>query len=286
MAMESSAMPSESVQAELLYVTPASTDNRRFVAPSGERHTGEYTAHPVTVRNARTAGERFSLDVHGFTLVEQPTGVDFRNRVEIASVYTRECEKLLAALTGADLVLTAHWNFRSSGPIRAEHTYPPSSDVHLDFTPSAAERLARKVYDEMRPGGAPYSRFIFFGTWRPITPPPQDWPFALCDARTFPRGDGRAKPIVVVDTLPEGDALYAAIPNVAELVATTVMPYDARHEWWYFRDMTPSEVVVLKHHDSDASVAFRVPHAAFRDPTVSNAVPRESIELRAAAYFL
>jgi hypothetical protein len=30
MAMESSAMPSESVQAELSYVTPASTDNRRF----------------------------------------------------------------------------------------------------------------------------------------------------------------------------------------------------------------------------------------------------------------
>jgi hypothetical protein len=44
-------------------------------------------------------------------------------------------------------------------------------------------------------------------------------------------------------------------------------------------------VLVLELHDSDHSVAWRVPHTAFHDPSVRHRAPRESIESRSMAFF-
>ena len=57
------------------------------------------------------------------------------------------------------------------------------------------------------------------------------------------------------------------------------------HEWWYFPGMTRDEVLLIKLGDTDRTVAWAAPHAAFPDPGVHGAPPRHSIELRTFAYF-
>jgi hypothetical protein len=49
--------------------------------------------------------------------------------------------------------------------------------------------------------------------------------------------------------------------------------------------MRPDEALLFKLHDTDHDVAWRVPHTAFRDESVADAHPRESVEFRTVAFF-
>jgi hypothetical protein len=49
--------------------------------------------------------------------------------------------------------------------------------------------------------------------------------------------------------------------------------------------MTRDEIILLKFHDSDRSVAWRTPHTAFWDTSFPDRKERSSIELRSVAFF-
>ena len=59
------------------------------------------------------------------------------------------------------------------------------------------------------------------------------------------------------------------------------------HKWYYYPKMTRDEVLLIKHFDSDVRVTGRTCfHTAFDDPNAApDAPPRESIEVRAIAFF-
>lgn len=60
----------------------------------------------------------------------------------------------------------------------------------------------------------------------------------------------------------------------------------AGHRFWYAKGMTTSEAFIFKCYDSRKTAARFVPHTAFKDPTTPpDAAPRQSIELRAYAFF-
>ena len=63
--------------------------------------------------------------------------------------------------------------------------------------------------------------------------------------------------------------------------------YNPAHHWYYFPHLEPSEVILLKCYDSkDDGRARFTAHTAFEDPTSPpNAVPRESIAVRALVFF-
>jgi hypothetical protein len=63
--------------------------------------------------------------------------------------------------------------------------------------------------------------------------------------------------------------------------------YSSEHKWFYFPKMTPEEALIFKVFDTDPDAGIRfTAHSAFDDPdTGSDAKPRESIELRALAFF-
>ena len=64
------------------------------------------------------------------------------------------------------------------------------------------------------------------------------------------------------------------------------MTYDPEHRWYYVPEMTAQEVLLLKCYDSKIDGRSRfAPHTAFTDPnTPPNALPRESIEIRALVF--
>ena len=106
------------VQADISYVAPDSTINRRFVAPGIERNTGRYETHRVSIRDARGIEDRFSLDVQGFVLAERPSAVqDFFDQGQVDAIYPAEVEQTVKALTGADRVVLMSWMVRSSGDL-------------------------------------------------------------------------------------------------------------------------------------------------------------------------
>jgi len=275
----------EGVDASIGYLLSTSRINRRFWAPGAELNTGVYAPFGVHIRNARLAPEPFTLDTHGFCLAKHQSAIrDFRDSDAVKRLYPGEVAEVAKALTGADFVVPMGAQLRTSGTT-GKKLQPPAAEAHVDFTTACAERLARRLYDNAMPDGPGYDRFISFSLWRTFSPPPQDWPLALCDARSVGDDEGVANVKVDVDELPEGDALFAEIPNEDQLPAATIFHHSAEHRWWYYPEMTPDEVIFIKFHDSDHQRAWRAPHTAFPDQSRPDAQTRESIEFRAVAYF-
>ena len=273
------------VAAQIDYLLPSSTINRRFWAPGEEYNTGTYAPYDVTIRNARMAGP-FTLDAHGFELGRYPTDVtNWEANYGPEAPYAARVGEIVKAMCGADLVVPMGGMVRCSGLTNAT-VQPPAAEAHVDFTTQSARRIAEMIYKGSQPDGPGYDRFICFSLWRPLSPPPQDMPLALCEGGSVRDDEGTANTKVDVDVIPTGDALFAPIPGEEDMAAATIFHHSPDHRWWYFPDMTDDEVIFIKFHDSDHSRAWRAPHTAFRDTSRRDAVERRSMEFRGVAYFL
>jgi len=285
------------VDAEINYLLPGPAINRRFVSAGVEVNTGNNGPFPVVIRDARPIRDRFTLDRTGFVLADAPTAVaDFYDRARVDAIYPDESAAAIRRLTGASFVGVMGWMIRNSGDIKrfqpkdgtpyvhAGGVQPPAGEAHIDTEPSRADRQAAAVYARMRPDGPGYSRYIYSSFWRTFSPPPQDCPLALCDARSVGDDEGTPNVLHVVDHIPDGDAMFAPM-NDADQPAAAIFRHNPDHRWWYFSNMVRDEAILLKFHDSDRSVAWRTPHTAFWDHSLPNANVRESIELRSIAFF-
>jgi len=284
------------VETEITYLEQGPFVNRRFVAPGKEVNTGTYRPYPVRVNDARPIADQFTLDRNGFVLAESPSKViDFLDKDEVEHKYPEEARAAVQTITGADRVALRGWMVRTSAgiaPVEKPAGYqhyggiqPPAGEAHVDFLPETAEAMAKATYKEEFPDAAPYSRFIISSLWRCFSPPPQDWPLALCDGRSVGSDEGTPNTLVVVDEIPDFDTMVGEWPADKLGPSAAIFHFNPRHRWWYFSGMNRDEVILLKFHDSDRSVAWRVPHTAFFDPSFANARHRQSIEVRSIAYF-
>lgn len=201
----------------------------------------------------------------------------------LSRVHRAETERLILELTGADRVVLATPAVR-----RGSHRTPgfdrltchdglyntrPVSFAHVDISASTAETLASRS----RPAAADRGlrRIAHLNVWRALSPPPQDLPLALCDARTVSRED-----------LVEADAVMDLPGRPETSYVGLVVRHNANHRWFYFPDMSREEVLVFKTYDSEPGKPCHVPHAAIQDPSCPvDAPPRVSIEARAIAYW-
>jgi hypothetical protein len=276
----------EGVEAAIDYLTPGSRINRRYVAPGAELNTGRYAPQTVFIRNGRPVQSALGLDTHGFVISKQPSVVvDFRDKAQVDAVYCDEVARIVKALTGAQQVALLGYVLRTSGTTSSE-SQPPAREAHVDMTTDRAVRLAAALYEKSFAGGPAYSRFIASSLWRPFTPPPQDWPLAVCDGTSVGDDEGVPNVMIRVAELPDPDHIPSHCEGEHQSPAASVFHFSPKHRWWYFPDMTREEVLLVKFHDSDHSKAWRTPHTAFRDPRVQRAAPRESIEFRTIAYYV
>ncbi len=274
------------VEATIDYLVPGSRVNRRYVAPGAELNTGRYAPHTVHIRNGRLLPAALGLDTHGFVLARQPSLVkDFTDKTEVDAVYSAEVDRIVKALTGADLVAPLGYVLRTSGATSSE-SQPPAGEVHVDMTPDRAVRLAAATYEKSFAGRPRFTRFIASSLWRPFSQPPQDWPLAVCDGTSVGNDEGVPNVMVRLAQLPDPDNIPAHHEGEDTLPAASIFFFNPGHRWWYFPEMTRDEVLLVKFYDSDHSKAWRAPHTSFRDPRVQHAAPRESIEFRTIAYYL
>ncbi|KAK3369296.1 hypothetical protein B0T24DRAFT_668799 [Lasiosphaeria ovina] len=273
------------IQANLNYLLPNGPSiNRGFVSAGIERNTGRYGPFPTMIRDGRTIRPHFSLDRHGFELLDAPTSVaNFANSAAI--------ERAL----DASLVVPTSWMLRTSGaipPREKQEPYrhygglqPATGEVHVDTEPSRQAAYAQRMYAQVRPEGKGFKRFVISSIWRTFSPPPQDYPLAVCDTRSVRKDEGTPNVLWVVDQMPD-DLLDPAIgDDNAQPLAAAIFRHSPDHRWWYFSRMARDEVLLFKFHDSDRSVGWRVPHSAFWDGSLEGANTRESIECRTIAFF-
>ena len=285
------------IEAEMEYVCADSQVNRRFVAPGKEFNTCRSENHRVTIRNGRPFRDQLTLDSVGFSLVDHTSAVrDFLDKDEVDRVYPAEVAEAVKAITGADKVFPSGWMVRTSGDEELLATsagykgggggiQPPGIGAHVDLHWAKAPKMGPAAYRRLCPDGPGLKRWISGSFWRTCSEPPQDWPLAVCDGTSLQDDEGVPNTMVVVDALPDRDIMYGPLAGEDEMMAASIFSYRPEHRWWFFPDMTRDEALFFKFHDSDHSVAWRCPHAAFHDETAVGARTRRSIEFRVIAFF-
>lgn len=251
-----------------------------FYAQQREKDNLVLETHTVDFYDARELPEAPSLETNGFQLVPHTTTVaDFTEADSTEETYRREIEELILALTGAAKVMVMNtvlrWSERAGVKSDFVNSHP-ARFVHVDYSRESFDAFARMQLADA--GGADEllsGRYVAYNIWRVLTPPPQDVPLAVCDARTaWPEDVTVGEAVIDSPNEPErrfGSSLYHASP---------------RHRWFWFSDMQPGEALVFKAFDSDRDRVQGCPHSAFDNPQCPPGVPpRASVEIRAFAFF-
>jgi hypothetical protein len=224
----------------------------------------------VSIYDGRAILGQLSLEKQGFVLTHRETAVrDFYDAAEVRSIYYPEVEQLLKDMTGAAKVLAFEHDVRCLPASKQgqKGVREPVRVVHDDYTEkSAPERVRLYLPEEAE--GLLKSRFAVINVWRPIAGPVLDTPLAVCDAQSLAEHD-----------------LIPTEENVKHEVY--LFRFSQNHRWYYFPHMQRSEALLIKCFDSvsDGRARFTA-HSAFDDLTTPpNTAARESIEVRALAFF-
>lgn len=232
----------------------------------------------VEVNDARLHGPddaegEFGMHPCGFDLFEFPTRVqNFLDAEQIASVYEAELEHFLKSVTGAYRVHIFDHTVRASDPELREikQVREPASLVHNDYTSSSGYVCLRENLGAEAAALA-RGRFQIINVWRPLVDPVEDFPLALCDARSLDPAD-------LIDTE------RRAANHTGEIQLAVHSP---AQRWYYFSAMRPPEVLMFKTFDSrDGGVHPCSIHSAIHLPQApADAKPRESVETRAFVFY-
>ena len=232
----------------------------------------------VEVDDARHRGDdelrdEFGQHPSGFELLKFPTAVDsFLDPAQIETVYEAEIEGFLKAVTGCYRVHIFDHTVRASDPELREikNIREPAYLVHNDYTSNSGfvclqENLGEDAETLAR------GRFQIINVWRPLVDPVEDFPLALCDARSLTTED-------LVDT-------ERRAPNHVGEIQLAL--HDPRQHWYFYSQMRPPEVLLFKTFDSiDGGVHPCSIHSAIRLPDAPvDARPRESVETRAFVFY-
>jgi hypothetical protein len=274
------------VEAEINYVRnppPPGGAVLEYVTEDEDRNTMiTLPGRVVTITDGR--GLDTDLDREGFRLVRHESAVADFHRIQedpaVDAQYVEETATFLTGLTGAARVLMLGGGKKRYGESAVDRLAPlsnakPARYPHADNTDASAKELA-DLFDAFTDDFdlSAYSRWAMYNVWRTFTPPPQDFPLAVCDARSI---------------APEDEVTVTAITEErsSDIVHDTMSyVYNPAHRWYWFPDMTIDEVIVFKSGDSDPTRAVRVAHTAFTDPSCPHGVPtRASVEMRALAVF-
>ena len=237
------------------------------------RRTGTQELKRMTVRNGRLLVKQLSLDEQGFVFVKHKTKVtDFFDAEQLESVYYPEVEQLIKSASGAARVVVFDHTLRSGDEAEREARLirEPVLSAHNDYTEwSGPNRVREFLPDEAESLLA--RRFAIIQVWRAINQPIQRNPLAVADAKSIALED----------------CLVAERRYPHRVGQTYRLKYSPNHRWFYFPEMRRDEALVFKVYDSEKDGRARfTPHTSFNDPTSPpNAPPRQSIEVRAFAFF-
>lgn len=259
------------VHAKLSFVTP-DTEHPKFIMQVGStpaKRKGEWHDCDVSIRDARSLGERRNVDTHGFELMTGAfTQADEQNAASLKN-YLQEVEELLLKRFPASKVHLIDHTFRSSAPRNG--LKPTAGHVHNDYSLTSIRAHLEKLLGKRAAKLALRHGVAQVNVWHPLVPVVRVAPLAVVDGASLSPSDLVPAEIIYPD-------------RVGEILQLRHQP---EHRWYYYPDMTDNEVLLIKGYDSreDGQVKF-APHSAFDHPDTHEIdTPRKSIEVRALIEF-
>ena len=248
-------------------------EKARFVQSPGD------DPRAMTVFNGWPRVDSFSLDREGFCLRSLKSGfTSWEDGDQVRQDFYPEIVQFLKDTTGASSVLVFDHTIRTARNMTKKLTHEddtaqraPLLYVHCDYTADSGPMRVRQLIQEPGQADALLSRrVVFINVWKPISTV-EERPLGMCDTTT----------------VAEDDYFKLVLRYRDRTGENYLLKHSPRHRWWYFPNMTPEQLVLLKTYDSatDGTARF-VGHSAFEDPTSSaDAAPRESMEIRTIAFF-
>tara|TARA_B100000519_G_scaffold151413_1_gene132348 strand:+ start:385 stop:1176 length:792 start_codon:yes stop_codon:yes gene_type:complete len=261
------AMP---VHTEVRYLKP---ELRHATTPPdiGDRESrrANTVKRTVQIHDARSRSDAVALEANGFVLESHTPAVkDFYTKAEVESVYYPEMHALLRRVTGADKVYTTQHVVRTENTSDFNLAY--ARFVHTDYSLKKPRKTAEKLLKERGENADQYSHFAWYNTWQPIERRVYQNPLAVIDATSLESDD-------IVDYYYTG---------YGKKTLTSMPVENPAHRFYYFSQMRPNEVLIIKQLDTRAEMASCCPHTSFVDPDVAGDVPgRRSIEVRQLCAF-
>jgi hypothetical protein len=258
------------------------------------------------LENIRGREHEFGTDISGFAVYNAPAKEKvFTDDAAVRSGYYAEVEALLQdRIPGIKRVEIFDHTIRRR---IKDSPRQPVQQVHVDQSPGAAEVRVRRHLPADEVEDLLKGRYQIINVWRPIENPASDFPLAVIDWRStspsdfipvdllYPRRDSldaddddRGK-----ETLPDSESFTSTEGYEVKGETLAVAPNE-KHKFFYVKDMTPDEVMLLKCFDSRGEgmpegkegLALRTPHTAFVDPeTAKDAPGRQSIEVRCLVFY-
>jgi len=264
------------VDAPVNYLADLSVKPVTYNPPPGTgvpQRNGNYRFFKVRVHNARPYADELSLDRQAFILTSHDTKVhDFYDEAELEAVYYAEVEALIKRETGASKVVVFDHTVRTGNRAIERGLRAPVQSVHNDYTEKSGPQRVRDLLPPDEAEVRLKKRFAEYNVWRNIAHDPiEAMPLGFVDAESIAPRDLAVCDLVYADRTGE---IYQGV-------------YNADHQWHYFPAMTRDEAILIKCYDSekDGRARFSL-HSAFDDPgSPPNARPRESIEVRAFAFW-
>lgn len=223
--------------------------------------------HQRAVHNLRGHEQDFTTDNAGFAVWHAPaTEKLFTDDAAVRTGYYAEVEALLRArLPGISKVVIFDHTIR-----RRVKDAPrqPVQQLHVDQTPAAAAARVRRHLPPDEAEQLLARRYQIINVWRPIENPASDMPLAVVDWRSTAPEDfipvdllypkRRDSPTARADddeddrgkeVLPDPNS-YTSAEGYEVKGETMGVAASDRHRFYYMKDMTPEEVMLLKCFDS------------------------------------
>jgi hypothetical protein len=257
---------SDSIVAPIGYVAPMPVIPVSAPVPSHSRMKYDRREMPILDGHAIPGGAR--LETHGFTCLRHSMSpVDFDDGSEWRERFTGEATEFVRRMTGASDIVTRFVAPRSTRYRDSDGTI---DFCHNDYTGASVGSFVAEI-DPERVEERLSKRFAVYNLWRLLSPPPQNRPLALCDATTVAGAD-----VVAGQTHLYDDNYYQ----------NALFRYNPAHRWYYYPNLSTSEILVWAAYDSDARFPSLVPHVAIEDPNCTDpAAYRSNIDARVFVFF-
>jgi hypothetical protein len=292
--------------ANFVHIDPDSYTGKPWSKVDGPGNNFERKVHSRHVHNLRGREHEFTTDNAGFAVYHYPAREKlFTDDSAVRNGYYQEVENLLRdKISGIKKIYIFDHTIRRRVK---DSPRQPVQQVHVDQTPAAAEVRVRRHLPKDEADELVKGRYQIINVWRPIENPASDHPLAVIDWRTtsssdfiatdllYPRRDShnaddddRGK-----EVLPDPNN-YSSTEGYEVKGETMGVAPSESHRFYYQKDMTPEEVLLLKCFDSwgegmpngKKGFAVRTPHTAFADPqTPGDAPGRQSIEVRCLVFY-
>jgi glutathione S-transferase len=232
----------------------------------------------VSVSDGWPHFEDFHIDENGFSLHSFKTShSDWENEDAVRSAFYPEVVAFLKSTLGATRVLVFDHTIRTEKNAQKALTdeknttqRSPVMLVHCDYTADSGPLRVRQLLPD-EADDLLSRRVAFVNFWKPVNRVVEERPLAMIDVKSCKDEDFFKLHLRYRDR--DGE--------------NYVLQHSPRHKWWYFPNMTPEQVILLKTFDSEGDGRARfVGHSAFVDPTSSEDAPlRESVEIRTICFF-